>query len=649
MAQSFYIKIPYNIVNPIGNSKEKKISTKNFQNIDLNNESYNDKNFYRKIIVQFIVNITEKIRQDHHYQRRTSYQGTITNQAQNFSLHGPRMGMINAIEGLSENDFNNNDIDIYIIKNKNGLIFSQQNRSITNPRQNAYTVDQLAELIMNDGEVKTRGLPQYIGILTRLQNQIISYKSEDLQEKNNVDSNIRDTEKDIKELEEKQKSNTKLNNYKNYLVLDILNLHYQILMRTCEGCFINSTLKNMRSKMTMVIKESIGDQKLVPNFTAKCIDVYANPYIEEMFGSENNKNSTECEIHKIIAKTNASKLNYCVCLVINNSYKDAQDILVNNPPTIPYIDLTEGYMELNRYMAITDKQTSKGIIFGKDKSEKRTINIEQFLKDKINSITGYDYHHFVNQNTNINVFKTILDYFQQQYRFCIMKYKNFSESKVDEINKIYSEVKDSQTRRKKIKCLKQFLDNINIMNSTSIIGTIEFLDQMSKYNLKFNACNFRYSQSGFLKLEKGKKKDKSSYEVFKEFKYETYPLLYNQNDPDVGNFINEKILNVLDQSQPQSQQPGKAQQSQQSSQAQQSQPSGKRQVTKTSKQSRQPLIGRQQSRQISSGRSGGSRKKSRKIKNRIVKKHRKTRNKRGNVFKKRFRFNKKNRKQSRLT
>ena len=45
----------------------------------------------------------------------------------------------------------------------------------------------------------------------------------------------------------------------------------------------------------------------------------------------------------------------------------------------------------------------------------------------------------------------------------------------------------------------------------------------------------------------------------------------------------------------------------------------------------------------------GSRKKSRKIKNRIVKKHRKTRNKRGNVFKKRFRFNKKNRKQSRLT
>ena len=161
----------------------------------------------------------------------------------------------------------------------------------------------------------------------------------------------------------------------------------------------------------------------------------------------------------------------------------------------------------------------------------------------------------------MTIFERILVYFKQQYQYCIKKYKNFSQSKVEEINSIYGEVHTSRTTKRKIKVLKNFLDNINIMNSTSIIGTIEFLDQMSKYNLKFNACNFRNSGSGFSSLSGNLN---FSSDFFKDFTKETYPLLYDQDHVDINTFIAENIVGLIQKTgQTQGQQPVQTQGQQQ--------------------------------------------------------------------------------------
>ena len=40
-----------------------------------------------------------------------------------------------------------------------------------------------------------------------------------------------------------------------------------------------------------------------------------------------------------------------------------------------------------------------------------------------------------------------------------------------------------------IKAIESYLYEIEVMNATSVIGTLDFADQISKYNLKFNACS----------------------------------------------------------------------------------------------------------------------------------------------------------------
>ena len=42
---------------------------------------------------------------------------------------------------------------------------------------------------------------------------------------------------------------------------------------------------------------------------------------------------------------------------------------------------------------------------------------------------------------------------------------------------------NEQEKIKVLTCFKTFIDEISVMNSTSVVGTIDFTDQLSKYNL----------------------------------------------------------------------------------------------------------------------------------------------------------------------
>ena len=331
-----------------------------------------------------------------------------------------------------------------------------------------------------------------------------------------------------------EKTSEKYSDYYLQILNRVVQIHYELIKRTYEGVFINRSLQSMRSTMTDVLKAKAQGSTLIPNFNSKCINYYTNPLTDEMFGPKTDEDTTSGNkddkfntIHEILANAKSpdqtksirdklkSDLIYCVCLVLNNSYKDHQGDKVNNPPKIPYIDLTEGYIELERYRKRTfvaddedDNSYYKQIIFKgyglnvketklNPKMDKIDRDREQLLtpelKKNITSIIGYDYNTFIDKNLQIEIFNNI----HKNTVFCYsaaIKKQTIASSKLDDIMTKYRTLKDFVEQGDKptevmIKTINDYLNEIEVMNATSVIGTLDFADQISKYNLKFNACS----------------------------------------------------------------------------------------------------------------------------------------------------------------
>ena len=328
----------------------------------------------------------------------------------------------------------------------------------------------------------------------------------------------------------------------------IFYVHYEVIKRTYEGLFINKSLEQMRFTMTDVLK--VTNQKngestsLVPNFNAKCTNYYSNVLIEDLFeevpieesSDETNRNRFNV-IHQIIVQNKgieatdlkdidqqaitsnlSSGLAYCVCLLLNNTYIETQNLsLVNNPPKIPYIDLTEAYTELSRYKARTksigqDEFDIKSLIFKKfyTRYEKDTFNrtpskdlylLCESLRTKIEEISGFTYEEFTNKKFNMHIFENLNTYMNYCYSAAITN-NTIAAGKKHEILVQYRKlVVAANTANRNvsslgmgkveavIKAAKDYLLLIEIMNGTSVIGTIDFADEISKYNLKYNKCS----------------------------------------------------------------------------------------------------------------------------------------------------------------
>ena len=351
--------------------------------------------------------------------------------------------------------------------------------------------------------------------------------------------NIEQTELGVK-IKQEIENAQKFTAYYLQILGRVVQIHNELIKRTYEGVFINRSLQSMRSTMTDVLKAKSEGSTLIPNFNSKCTNFYTNPLTNDMFGSKTeddtsarNKNDKFNTIHEIIAGPEwntgvkptipdmlKNKLIYCVCLVLNNSYEDHEGSKVNNPPKIPYIDLTEGYIELERYKRRSETMTDdpryhKQIIFkryglgikakvldseGKDEDYLLTPK----LRKNITNIIGYDYKKFVAKKLQINIFKNIQDYTVFCYNAAIEN-QTIASSKLAEIIKNYNNLDEliefnSSQSGDIIKAIENYLYEIEVMNATSVIGTLDFADQISKYNLKFNACsvvqnNIKYKSS----------------------------------------------------------------------------------------------------------------------------------------------------------
>ena len=307
------------------------------------------------------------------------------------------------------------------------------------------------------------------------------------------------------------------------ILFRIVQMHYELINRTYEGIFINRSLQSMRSTMTNVLKAKSKDSKPIPNFNSKCMSYYKNPVTYDMFENEteDNRNSDPEHdkfntIHQILSATkkgnvfdNLQKytdenisnnlkddLIYCLCLVLNNSYSDHEGEKLNNPPKIPYIDLRNGYIELERFTKITQASMNntnyyKQIIFkGKAEVGETTIHLAPNIKEKFE-----DYKYSFEPKLNNEIFKAIQNNILASYPVAVEK-KNILEYNLKDIkNKFETLIPINESLSKNpsseaiITAIKNYLYEIEQMNATSVIGTLDFADQISKYNLKFNSCS----------------------------------------------------------------------------------------------------------------------------------------------------------------
>ena len=279
--------------------------------------------------------------------------------------------------------------------------------------------------------------------------------------------------------------------------------------------------------------------------TEQPVPLKAGGSVRQVGGKEIQETITnKTKTHKIIQETITDKLKggitYCVCLLLNNSYIETQNKkLVNNPPKIPYIDLTEAYTELNRFYRrnkYIQEQIPKpsNLVFVKyynDKDKRggpANYLLTKSVRKSITEMTGFSYEEFTSKNFHIHIFENINTYMLYCYSAAI---KNFTipPGKIIEINKEFQDLKDlAEALRYNTKLAgvrqiqeiinqaKKYLFLIEVMNGTSVIGTIDFADEISKYNLKYN----KSSVSQFNILHKSRSElYASDYDYLRRFRY----------------------------------------------------------------------------------------------------------------------------------
>ncbi|MDD4930586.1 MAG: hypothetical protein PHG66_00330 [Candidatus Colwellbacteria bacterium] len=283
----------------------------------------------------------------------------------------------------------------------------------------------------------------------------------------------------------------------------------QLLSQICnsrvkEGLFINDSLRYLRNFIShFVTGIQNNNGKIVnPKFVDECAPIQCNPNYEDCFGNttvlEKNINESSVIANEIrkrlccVDKDNKVKIGckpmvtcedfkevtFCIFNVINLTKK------TNNPPPIPHIDLSNLMMELSRLESlktmlvmdeykINDDMTSS-YVHPVYLDEIKTSNL---LSDKMpGSLKGDDK-------------KLILD--------IITILEGYHDNPPD-VNTT-------------INALKLLINTINMTNSLSLIGTLEFTDMISKFGLNRTTCNYKYQE--IVALPKLKGKDLEEFKV----------------------------------------------------------------------------------------------------------------------------------------
>ena len=212
--------------------------------------------------------------------------------------------------------------------------------------------------------------------------------------------------------------------------------------RVVEGSFINESLNNLSKDIVNIINFKNKDMiYYVPSFQDSCLPAYC-PTKKMCFTTDKNDFDIQSvimkEIYQSIGKSKSKEafyenIEFCVFCVFNWSRT------ANNPPPVAYVDIN--------YF--------KQMIYNGDQA---TFNMKKFkeaLLIRIKELENY----------------------------------KFSPGGLKVLNEIYNIVKKKETIDDKTKNdIKDKLSIIDNTNATTSVGTIEFIDKISKLNSISNSC-----------------------------------------------------------------------------------------------------------------------------------------------------------------
>jgi len=223
--------------------------------------------------------------------------------------------------------------------------------------------------------------------------------------------------------------------------------------RTAEGLFINNSLYGMRKELENIVKEDLRFSLFskIPIFNSPCLEYYCNQHSYNCFNLPDINSNTKYEnaiFTDIRQKVGLEeKLNIFIFGILNIN----RDF--NNPPKMPYFDLT--FFKLKREQLFTNMQYE-------NKSEEITnavSEIKTYFEGEIKPV--------------LEVFKLSIN--QLLMDAVYQRYEQFAASDLP-LQKVYP-------------VLINLINILEEINSTSVLGTLDFLHTMKNSMKTDISCN----------------------------------------------------------------------------------------------------------------------------------------------------------------
>ena len=295
--------------------------------------------------------------------------------------------------------------------------------------------------------------------------------------------------------------------------------------RIKEGEYINNSLENSREDIKNIFHhKSKDDMFSSPEFINQCLTKYC-PTHSDCFSKKNNENISYELKSTIFQEIHAYLLNNAVLSRSNESIKDLFDkILVcvfcvfnisrsaNNPPPTPYIDINELKTDVMKYNKNKDDMDIRNSLAKNIAKTFYKITGEKMV-DKVskNGMSRYDYdgeETFDDTQTlyikNSESFKFLFTHDTNKNEW----YSKFIEHLISEIYTDESQViqtdesqviQNQEAYKKYEDNLIEFINCIDKNNTVSAIGTLEFLDKISKYFATNVICSVDTKEYDFRK------------------------------------------------------------------------------------------------------------------------------------------------------
>ena len=271
--------------------------------------------------------------------------------------------------------------------------------------------------------------------------------------------------------------------------------------RVIEGKFINDSLFVARETIKQILREKTAGNKISPLFVDECFEQYCQNGEYCFADEEEEKKRIENEItglsknssvsQQIVATSQVIKSNQQFTNIFNKIYAKlyAQDsesaqttisdmykkIIVsvfcvfnispvaNNPPPVPYIDINR-LKYIYKYLIKIGRYTDASI---------------EELKKEIRTILAK-----INNNPRLSDLKTttilrVDNIHTSLHKVTILEGITFL---IDTSNQISYKLDNTR------ELIQQFIELIDRSNAISAIGTLEFLDQLAKFNTVTNIC-----------------------------------------------------------------------------------------------------------------------------------------------------------------